>query len=124
MELGGWIFSKDDGSEWTQAEAWWRPRNDQYCRVPWTSYCGFAYPGNGMLSYTFTFSGTADFRYGQSWHKGSVHVKKNEEEISSLDNTGSSDVTFDFSAGDVLEIYEIEESVFNIHSLVLTKSGA
>ena len=56
--------------------------SDKYCKdLPSASYCGFKYPGNGMLSYTFPYGGRATLEYGQSWDSGSVHVKKNEVEI-------------------------------------------
>jgi len=120
MEQGGWTFS------WKDSNMFWP--DDKYCgdhwyfkyTVPSTSYCGFEQPGDGAISYTFTFDGIADLRYGCSWNFGSVHVKKNEEEIDSI-NMGESEVTFDFVAGDVLTIYEVDESVINIHSLTLTE---
>ena len=119
MQQGGWSFSWNDGF------IFWP--GDQFCgdfyTVPSTSYCGFQYPGDGEISYTFTSSGTADLRYGQSWYGGSVHVRKNEEEIDSISTMGTSDITFEFSPGDVLTIYELGDSVINIHSLTLTQSG-
>ena len=117
MEQGGWKFS------WNYDFIFWRVDNAQFCDVPSTSFCGGKYPGVGEISYTFTYSGSANVRYGQSHHAGSVHVKKNEEEVDSRNTIGTSDITFDFSAGDVLTIYEIGESVMSIHSLTLTQSG-
>ena len=94
-----------------------------FCKdVPSTSYCGYKYPGDGTLSYTFSYSGIATLRYGQSVDQGSVHVKKNDEEIDSATKRGSFDTTFSFSACDVLKIIE-HESVINIHKLTLKKSG-
>lgn len=75
-----------------------------------------------MLSYTFSYSGTATLQYGQSWDTGSVHVKKNDEEIDSRSNRGSSNAIFEFSSGDVLKILELG-SVINIDKLTLEKSG-
>ena len=90
MEQGGWSFSWNDGY------IFWP--GDQFCgdyySVPSTSYCGFQYPGDGEISYTFTSSGTADLRYGQSWYAGSVHVKKNEEELDSRNTIGISDIRY------------------------------
>ena len=95
--------------------------SDKYCKdLPSASYCGFKYPGNGMISYTFPYGGRATLEYGQSWDSGSVHVKKNEVEIDSRNTRGSSTTKFDFVAGDTLAIEELG-SVINIHKLTLRR---
>ena len=116
MEKEGWVFNWNDQYVISP--------DSTYCQnVPSTSYCGFRYPGDGMISYTFSYSGTATLEYGQSWDTGSVHIMKNDEEIDSRINRGSSSTTFDFSSGDVLQIKELGNSVINIDKLSLRKLG-
>ena len=94
-----------------------------FCKdVPSTSYCGYKYPGDGTLSYTFSYSGIATLRYGQSVDQGSVHVKKNDEEIDSISSLGTSIITFAFSPNDVLQIVEMGDSVINIHHVAIKRS--
>ena len=115
MESNGWVFNLDGDHVFV--------RGGKFCRnVLSTSYCGFVHPQDLTLSYTFSYSGTANLQYGQSWDKGSVHVKKNNEEIDSRSSRGSSNTTFAFSLGDVLHIIELGASVINIHKLSLQKS--
>ena len=117
MKRNGWSFTWNDGY------AFW-PNNNDYCKdVPSTSYCGFQYPGDGVVSYTFHYTGTGTLNYGQSWGTGSVQVKKNGNEIDSRQSRGLSSVTFDFTSGDVLKVVELGNSVINIHQLTLIPSG-
>ena len=116
MEREGWVFDWDDQYVFSPGA--------QFCKdVLSTSYCGFSSAGDGMISYTFSYSGTATLQYGQSWDTGSVHIKKNDEEIDSRTTRGSSNVIFDFSSGDVLKILELDVSVINIDKLTLEKRG-
>ena len=116
MEKNGWSFSWDDEHVF---------KSDQYyCRdVPSTSYCGFKYPGEGTISYTFSDTGKATLRWGQSWDDGSIHIKINNKEIDSRRSRGSSNTTFSFTSGDVLKIVDFNDAVINIHSLMLVKTG-
>ena len=117
MESRGWSFS------WNDAYVW-RPNLAQYCgNVPLKSYCGFQYPGDGEISYTLTTSGRATLSYGHSGNVGSVIVYLNDEEISSRNSRGSSDIQFDHSVGDVLRIKELQSSVINIHSFCTNPIG-
>jgi hypothetical protein len=112
----GWVFNWNDAYVFLSGD-------NRYCKsVPSTSYCGFKYPGDGMISYTFSYDGTATLEYGHSSDRGSVHVKKNDVEIDSRDTRGSSTTTFDFFAGDTLTITELG-SVMNIHTLSLQRSN-
>lgn len=74
----------------------------------------------GVVSYTFSASGTGTLSYGQSWHRGSVHVYMNNEELGSRNTRGTSDLEIVFGPGDVLQIKELGDSIINIHSLCLT----
>ena len=112
----GWVF------DWNDAYGFLSDDN-RYCKnVPSTSYCGFKYPGDGMISYTFSYDGTAILEYGQSSDRGSVHVKNNGAEIDSTNSRGSSTMRFVFFAGDILTIKELG-SVMNIHTLSLQRSN-
>ena len=118
MENDGWAFN-------------WQDRNvfdpgDDFCLgVPSTSYCGFRYPGQGTITYTFQNggSGVAILQYGQSWDSGSVIVSKNDVVIESRDKRGYSEITFDYTDNDILRITEIDDSVINIHGLFLWLIG-
>ena len=113
MESNGWAFS------WNDKYVFWPVA--KYCDgVPSESYCGFMTPGDGVISYTFSASGTGTLKYGQSWHKGSVHVYMNNVELGSRSTRGSSNVMIRYSAGDVLQIKELRASVINIHSLCVS----
>ena len=117
MESRGWSFS------WNDAYVW-RPNLAQYCgNVPLKSYCGFQYPGDGEISYTFTTSGRGNLSYGHSGNVGSVIVSLNDEDIGSRNSRGTSDIQFDHSVGDVLRIKELQSSVINIHSLCTNPIG-
>ena len=120
MKNNGWIFNdifNKDASVYNANAA-------EYCKdVPSTSYCGYAWPGDLMISYVFSYSGIATLHYGQSWIYGSIRVKKNNVEIDSRSTQGSSTTEFVFSSGDVLQIVEHDQTVINIHSLTLRKSG-
>ena len=116
MENNGWVFNLDGPNVFI--------RGGKFCRdVLSTSYCGFVHPKDLTLSYTFSYSGIATLQYGQSFDSGSVHVKKNNEEIDSRSSRGSSTITFAFSSGDVLHIMELGGSVINIHKHSLEQSG-
>ena len=108
MEANGWVFGWND-------KYVFRPAGSYCNNVPTTSYCGFRYPGEGVLSYTFPDSGTVTLSYGHSWNRGSVDVYMNDEKLESLTSRGTSDLTISYSAGDKLQIKEIN-SVINIHS--------
>ena len=117
MEKEGWVFHWDDVYAFSPGS--------KYCKgVPSTSYCGFKSPGDGMLSYTFSYFGIATLKYGQSFDTGSVRVKKNNIDINARNFRGSSDVKFTFTPSDVLQILEVGSSVMNIHKLTLEKIGA
>ena len=120
MEHEGWHFEWSDNYVFLSGTK----LSGTYCKgVPSTSYCGFTHPNDGTISYIFSYSGTATLQYGQSWHKGSVRVMKNDKVIDSMSSAGSSSKTFDFSSGDVLKIEEVN-SVINIHKLTLTHSDS
>ena len=122
MERNGWSFMDIGGGKWSEDSVF--SSGDKFCKdVTSASYCGYKYPGDGVVSYTFPYPGTATLMYGQSWDTGSVHVKKNGKEIDSRRTRGSSSVTFDFTSGDILNIVELGNSVINIHQLTLTRSG-
>ena len=113
MEANGWEFNWDDRS------VFWP--HERYCKdVPSTSYCGFRWPGTGVVSYKFSTSGTGTLSYGQSWHRGSVRVYMNNHELGSRSSRGTSNVDIEFWPGDTLRIKEHGDSVINIHSLCLT----
>jgi hypothetical protein len=112
MEGVGWVFDWDDQYVFSPGSP--------FCKnVFSTSYCGFRFPGDGMLSYTFSDSGTATLEYGQSWDEGSVQIKINDKDIDSRTTRGSSTATFNVSSGDVLKIIEFGDSVINIDKLTL-----
>ena len=117
MESSGWVF------EWNGKTVFgYQPTT--YCqKVPSTSYCGFRYPGDGVVSYTFTTSGIGTLSYGQSWHRGSVHVSLNNQDLGSRSNRGNSVLKFQFSTGDILRIKETD-SVMNINSLCTASAGS
>ena len=115
MEKEGWIFHGNDGFLFSPPGKWCKD-------VPLASFCGMATPGDALLSYSFSYSGTATLQYGQSIKAGSVQVMKNDKEIASSSNRGSFNTTFSVSASDVLKIIE-HESVINIHKLTIKKSG-
>jgi len=110
MESNGWVFG------WNSNHAFLK--GGRVCEnVPSTSYCGYRYPGVGVVSYTFSASGTGTLIYGHSWRGGSIHVFLNDKEIGSRSTRGRATLSFSFSAGDILQIKEFGESVINIHSL-------
>lgn len=113
MEGNGWEFNWDDGN------VFWP--GDRFCKdVPSTSYCGFKWPGAGVVSYTFSAHGRGTLGYGQSWDRGSVHVYMNNKELGSRRARGTSNLEIEFWPGDVLRIMEHGDSIINIHSLCLT----
>lgn len=109
MESNGWIFEWNDGSVF-------RPRGTYCNNVPPKSYCGYRYPGEGVLSYLFTTSGTGTLNYGQSWDRGSVHVFLNNVKLGSRSTRGTSVLNFSYETGDIIRIKETK-SVININSL-------
>ena len=97
-------------------------RRRKFCKgVPYTSYCGFNEFGDGTISFTFPKSGTAELKYGQSYNKGSVHVRKNNVEISLRSSPGTSNLTFEVSTGDILEIEE-KDSIINMYYLLVNET--
>ena len=113
MKNQGWVFHWNDSHIYLTG--------GKYCKdVPSTSYCGFKSNGDGQISYTFWYDGECILEYGQSKDSGSIHIKKNNKEISSSNTRGSSNVTFGFHAGDILTIRE-NRSVINIHRLTLKR---
>ena len=118
MEDEGWVFDWDD-------QYMFLPPGGNYCKdVPSKSYCGFRYPGHGTISFTFRNgeNGVATLLYSQTWGENSISVSKNDVVIDSRDTHGDFEITFDYSAGDILRITEIE-SVINIHGLFMKSSG-
>ena len=116
MENNGWVF------EWNDQYVF-RPGGSFCNNVPTTSYCGFRYPGEGVISYTFPDSGKATLSYGHSWNEGSVHVFMNDEKLESLTSRGTSDLSFSYSAGDKIQIKEYPDSVMNIHSFCISSEA-
>ena len=117
MESKGWSFSWND--QWM-----FRPTGADFCgNIPLTSYCGFQYPGDGEISYTFTTSGTGDLSYGHSWTVGLVKVYLNDEELGYRNTRGTSNLQFEHSVGDVLRIKELQNAVMNIHFLCTSSTG-
>ena len=117
MENEGWVFGWNDQNVFAPGDA--------YCSgVPATSYCGFTYPNELIISYTFRDgeNGVATLGYGQSWDSGYVTVSINNVVIDSRNTRGASEITFDYNAGDVLRIIEFE-SVINIHGLSMKPKG-
>ena len=124
MEMQGWKFSWIHGTIFVNklqksnikdpAGRWRKLCNG----VPFTSYCGFNEFGDGTISYTFSEFGMAELKYGQSKNNGSIHVRKNDMEISSRNTTGSTTLSFEACSGDVLEIEE-KDSTINMHYLVV-----
>ena len=113
MKNQGWVFNWNDSYIYLTG--------DKYCKdVPSTSYCGFKGKGDGQISYTFWYDGEAILEYGQSRDTGSVHIKKNNKEITHMNTIGSSNLTFGFHAGDILTIRE-HRSVINIYRLTLER---
>ena len=106
MKSNGWSFG------WTDAYTFWnKEQSGTYCKgVPKTSYCGWRSPGDGIVSFLFTSSGSAALYYGQSWNFGSIQIKLKGKEIAKISSIGSSITTFDFVSDDVLEIVELEGS--------------
>ena len=118
MENAGWTFSHKNNNAHIQS------RSSTMCQhVPVASYCGYTSPGDLILSYTFSYSGIATLKYGQSWDKGCVLVKKNNLEIDSRCSRGNDKTIFAFSSGDVLKLVDTGQSVINIHSLALHRLG-
>ena len=118
MENQGWVFNWDDQYVFAAGGS--------FCvDVPSTSYCGFRYPGQGTISFTFRNgeNGVATLRYGQGVNVGSISVSKNDDVIDSRDTRGDTEIIFDYSAGDILRITEIGDSVINIHGLLMTSSS-
>ena len=124
MEMQGWKFSWIHGTIFVNklqksnikdpAGRWRKLCNG----VPFTSYCGFNEFGDGKISYTFSEFGMAELKYGQSKNNGSIHVRKNDMEISSRNTTGSTTLSFEACSGDVLEIEE-KDSTINMHYVVV-----
>ena len=114
MESAGWVFSWTDGTR----EFW--PTGHFCTGVLTSSYCGYKYPGVGMISFTFSASGTGTLSYGPSWDSGSVHVYMSNVELGSRSTRGTSNLNFRYSPGDVLQIKELGDSVINIHSLCVS----
>ena len=111
MESKGWSFSWND-------DYVFRPEGDFCDNVPLTSYCGFkANKAEGVISYTFSYPGTAVLSYGHSWAKGTVRVDLNHQKLGLRRARGTSDIVFNYSAGDILQIMEKDASVINIHYL-------
>jgi hypothetical protein len=116
MEKEGWIFSHNDKNVFIQG--------GKFCKdLPVTSYCGFMHPGDLMVSYKFSYSGSATLKYGRSFAFGCVQVKKNNVKIASRCSPGSSITTFAFISGDVIQLVEVDRSVINIHFLTLTRGS-
>jgi len=117
MINSGWTFTGTTNFDFL-------PLPSGFCQnVPLTSYCGFAWPGELVLSYTFPVSGMVKFEWGHSWFGGSVVVLKNDILIDSLNARGSMTTDFQVNAGDVLKIKEINTSVINIHRLTIIPNG-
>ena len=115
MENAGWVFS------WNEEPSVFS-KDPSYCsEVPATSYCGWSESGDGMLSFNAPFSGIVTLKYGQSVDVGSVHVKKNDQDIDSRSSRGSSTITFVFYPKDIIQIVEYGNSVINIHSLTVKR---
>ena len=120
MKADGWTFNWNGKRSFVKG----RRVRARFCKdLPTSSYCGFRYPGDGLISYTFSNTGTATLEYGQSWRKGYIEVKKNNVVIDSRSTRGTSTITFDYSSGDILAIEELDNSVINIHSLSFTSSS-
>merc|ERR1712117_579926 len=99
-------------------------RPSHFCQgVPDASFCGFAFPAELALQYTFSTTGKAVFDWGQSWAGGFIRLYKNGIEIDSRFSNGAQTTEFDVSMGDVLEIRELGITVINIHSLTITSNG-
>ena len=114
METNGWTF------DWNDEMLFW-PKGSFCNGIPPTSYCGFrAAAADGLISYTFSASGTANLSFGTSWDDGSVHIYVNNDELGSRNTRGISNLSFDYSPGDVLQIKDNGRSVINIHSLCMS----
>merc|ERR1712038_665184 len=119
MISDGWVFVNEHPGLDFIAQ-----RPSHFCSgVPDESFCGFAFPAELALQYTFSTTGKAVLEWGQSWAGGSVNVYKNGIEIDSRFPVGAQTTEFDVSAGDMLEIRELGISVINIHSLTITSVG-
>jgi len=119
MISDGWVFvNEHPGLDFIAT------RPSHFCQgVPDASFCGFAFPAELALQYTFSTTGKAVFDWGQSWAGGSVRIYKNGVEIDSRFSNGAQTTEFDVSTGDVLEIRELGITVINIHSLTITSNG-
>ena len=121
MESKGWVFSWDDPYVF-------RPEQDKkFCKdVPLTSYCGFQFPGDGEISYTFPNSGTGNLSYGSNNYGGGgwIRIYLNDVEISSKHGGGTANAEFDYSEGDVLSIKELHNAFLIIHSLCAVPTGS
>jgi hypothetical protein len=116
MELNGWHFSWNDGNSFLTLP------NSHYCGgVPRTSYCGFQYPGDALLSLTLVGSGSGTLDFGNSWRAGIVWAHLNGDLLGSADPGNLSVVVnFTFGYGDEIQITETGDGVNVINSLSFT----
>ena len=84
------------------------------------AWYGFKHPGIGKISATFAGMGTATLGYGNCYTGGQTNIFLNGRLIDAAErNTPSTQITFDFSPGDVLLINEDDTGIIKLNSLTL-----
>ena len=121
MQSNGYSFSHPD-SEYSFIAAGTGDRSTFCTGVPDTSYCGFASPGDGVLSVTIAEAGEVDIEYGSTYSSTSqyVTVDLNGVEVDRVTGLGSNvdnraTYSMNVEAGDVVSFSEYGDTVINVH---------
>jgi len=121
MQSNGYNFSHPD-----QDTSYIAPGTEYrgtYCMsIPDTSYCGWAYPGDGVVSITMAEAGEVDIEYGSMYSTSDQYVTLhlNGAEVDrvigagrGVDNRGT--YSMNVQAGDVVSFSEYGDTVINVH---------
>lgn len=123
MESDGWGFSGSHASGWEFIDPLNSAARSQWCSdLPTDAYCGFL-PGSEKLSvsYTFSKSGSATIQWGTTL-PGQLQLLLNSIILNTRNEIGQQLDSFQFAAGDILEVKEIGASVINIYELTIESS--
>ena len=122
MEANGWSFSHPTYSMSFIVAG--TPERATYCaNVPDDSYCGFAHPGVGVLSFTIPTQGSLSITYGSTWSTSSseyIIVTLNDVETHRIVGLDTATISLNIDVGDVVSFSEYGETVINIHNFVLS----
>jgi co-chaperonin GroES (HSP10) len=121
MQSNGYSFSHPD-YEHSFIAAGTGDRSTFCTGVPDTSYCGFAYPGDGVLSVTIAEAGEVDVEYGSTYSSTTqyVTVDLNGVEVDRVTGLGRNvdnraTYSMNVEAGDVVSFSEYGDTVINVH---------